>query len=1143
MEVDKDNMQLHLENIGQSDLQQVWNWNATVSETIETVVHDLIAETVRKQPDTLAICAWDGEWTYAELDDVSTRLAHHLVSLGVGPEVIVPLCFEKSRWTPVAMLAVMKAGGASVALDSSLPEERLRTIVDQVEPVLILSSPDNQCLASRLTPRLTVVIDDAHVHNFGALGKRELPTVQPWHKIYIVFTSGSTGTPKGVVITHSNISSAIRYQREILGIKSKSRVYDFASYMFDVVWCNLLQTLSAGACLCIPSDEDRQKDFVVGVNRYSADMVIFTPSAVRGFNQSILKDLRHLHFIGEPLYANDIKDINPGPEVSNLYGPTECTTLSTARVFQEADGPQASIGKGIGLNTWIVSPSDHDCLAPLGTIGELLLEGPLVGAGYLGDLEKTAAAFIKDPKWLLRGAPGQPGRHGRLYKTGDLVRYNSDGNLAFVGRKDNQVKINGQRVELGDVEYHIRMNLLSSSEVVQIIADVLVPNNSKKSMLVAFIHIASKDDNKSQDDLNRLNSRLDDKLATKLPAYMIPSVYIAVKIVPMTATGKADRRSLRAMGERMTLEELTRLNSTERRLPTTSMERKLQEVWSTVLGVKIDLVGVNDSFLRIGGDSIGAMKLVEVARERGLYLTVANVFKQPRLEDMARVVGELPGLGNGQAIEPFSLLKAGFDIQKVHSHITKLCDTTETTIQIEDVFPCTPLQEGLLALSAKRPGDYIAQLVFELQSTIDLDIFCKAWEEVQRTTPILRTRIIDVIGQGLVQVVLDQLVVQWPSKADVNSLSSYTQADKQLNMELGSPLVRVAIVEEDENMRFFVLTIHHALYDGWSMPLMIQRLYQAYQGERKLAYPPPFQGFVQHIMDADLDQAMKFWKTEFEGSEAQTFPALPSPTYQPTPDNSITHQIQDLQWPQTDITASSAVRTAWSILAMFYTGSNDVVFGVALSGRQADVPGINQMVGPTLATVPVRVELYPEQTIEQLLLQVQAQAVDITAVEQIGLQHIRRVSDSAERVCEFQTLLVIHPIGANSTETSNLFTKINGNENDNAFIAFSSYAISIQATLGNDGVGIRIEFDSSIVDSQQAKRMVIQLEHIIRLVCDPEKGQIKLADIDMISPEDLRDIWSWNKTVPDTIETAVHDLIAETVRKQPDALAICAWDG
>jgi amino acid adenylation domain-containing protein len=1146
-----------LQSVSEEDLKDIWSWNATVPETVDALVHDLVGETIRRQPDATAICAWDGTWTYIELDNMSTRLAYYLVGLGIDPGVIVPLCFEKSRWTPVAMLAVMKAGGASVAMDSSLPEERLRAIVDQVEPILILSSSKNKELAGRLTKWPTIIIDNVLLETLTTT--RQLPDVKPCDTLYIVFTSGSTGKPKGVIITHSNFSSAIRHQESAHGFTSESRVYDFASYTFDVAWANLLCVLQCGACLCIPSDTDRRDDLEGSIRRFEITHVELTPSVAQTLSLATLRSLSSLIVGGERLLIEYATEWSAIVNLKNSYGPCECTPTATVATIETHNVNGTTIGRGIGLNTWVVNAATGDSLAPVGSIGELFLEGPLVGAGYLGDTAKTAEAFIEDPPWLLLGGPGKPGRHGRLYKTGDLVRYNSDGSLTVVGRKDAQVKINGQRVELGDIEYHISTNLLYITKT-QVVVEVVRPRESHISMLVAFLLVSTdelitEDIKNHQGLLRRITTELDDRLVTDLPAHMIPSAYIFIKSLPMTVTGKTDRRHLRAMGERMTLEELTMLNtlSREQLPPTTPMEHKLQKLWATILGIKIDSIGANDSFLRIGGDSIGAMRLVGIMREQNLHVTVADIFKQPRLRDMAKIVGEISTHDDEQTIQPFSLLKTGLDVQTVGNHIAAgLCGVDIE--HIEDMFPCTPLQEGLLALSAKRPGDYIAQFVFELQSTIDVDVFCKAWEELQRITPILRTRIVDLLGQGLVQVVLDELV-QWPSKADVISLSRYTQADKQLNMNLGSPLVRVAIAEEPEDKswedkgkwegkRFFIWTIHHALYDGWSMSLMIERLSQAYHGKTTLSYLRPFQGFIKHIINIDQSRARDFWETQFKELRTETFPSMPSPTYQPRSDTSIMHHFQNLEWPDTDVTASTVVRTAWAILVAQYTDSDDIVFGVTVTGRQADISGIDQMAGPTIATVLVRIVLDREETLDRLLLRVQAQAVEMTAFEQTGLQNIRRISANAEQACAFQSLLVIHLSNGDSDNKTeaDLFTDYEYEEK-NSFVTFDTHIFTIESRLETHGLQLRIGFDSNVIESHQVNRIAMQLENIIRIICNSEIIDVKLADVSSLCQEDLKDIWDWNQTVPEKVDVLVHDLITEIVTNQPNAPAVCAWDG
>jgi non-ribosomal peptide synthetase component F len=332
-------------------------------------------------------------------------------------------------WTPVAMLAVMKAGGSSVAMDSTLPEERLRTIVRQVDPTLIVSSAANRALASRLSPGTVVVADSVHLECLKEALEIPFTNVKPSDKLYVVFTSGSTGTPKGAIITHRNFSSAIKHQRGVFGIRATSRVFDFASYAFDDTWFNVLCTLSCGACLCVASEAEKRDDITTCIYSMDVTWAVLTPSTSRLLEPEKIPSLETLVLTGEAMTRKDLRTWASGVDIRNMYGPAECTpAASGTRLHQQNSSPD-NIGRGLGLVAWICDANGSDALIPYGCVGELWLEGPLVGEGYLSNPEKTAAAFVEDPPWLLRGGPGVSGRRGRLYKTGELVRYNPDGTL------------------------------------------------------------------------------------------------------------------------------------------------------------------------------------------------------------------------------------------------------------------------------------------------------------------------------------------------------------------------------------------------------------------------------------------------------------------------------------------------------------------------------------------------------------------------------------------------------------------------------------------------------------------------------------------------------------------------------------------
>ncbi|KAJ4147889.1 hypothetical protein LMH87_002388 [Akanthomyces muscarius] len=1137
-------------SLNAADLSSIWAWNSAVPETASQCVHDIIAATIARQPSDVAVHAWDGQLTYQELDMWSTRLAHHLVALGV--KGFVPLCFEKSVWTPIAMLAVMKAGAASVAMDPSQPEERLKTIVQQVKATLVLSSANHRDIVDSLvasTAASAVVVGETTLAQLPVPDSAaKLPVVKPEDPLYVVFTSGSTGNPKGVLVTHSNIASAIKHQQQALGFSKASRVYDFASYTFDLVWCNLLQGLAAGGTLCIPSDRTRRTSPLQGIGQLSANVSLLTPSTIRALDVAGLANLDTLHLIGESFRKSDIANMSHKTAIHNMYGPSECTTFATLHRVPEVRGSEKTIGKGVGLNTWVTEVSDHNILTPVGGVGELLLEGPLVTLGYINEPEKTAEAFIEDPAWMLRGGPGpnQTGRHGRLYKTGDLVRYHQNGSLSFVGRKDNQVKVNGQRLELGEVEHAIQRCLPDGTDA-GVVVELVTPSKGVKPILVAFVDVRSSVYTSNGDATETLNAALkpitaglEDRLAEQLPAYMTPSAFIPVLGFPLTASGKMDRRSLHAKGEALTLEELTaNAGSQEKQAPQTDAERQIQSLWSSVLSISLDSIGRDDSFLRIGGDSISVMKLVEAARQQDIFLTVADVFKSPRLSDLAARTSER-GQVQVEDVAPFSLLQPGLTSDEARAQASALCSVAPG--QVEDVFPCTPLQQGLLALTAKRAGDYVGQEIFTLHESINMARFKEAWKDLVATTPILRTRIIDLPGQGIVQVVVQEQP-EWPADGgNASDLKSFADVDRLQPMGLGTPLTRFRLVNQ-AGQHHLLWTIHHALYDGWSLLSMLNSLEKAYNGD-KISPAVPFQGFVAHMVNNNSAQAKTFWGQEMEGLEAPCFPALPAFNYQPIASQSLTRQISGLRWPQVDVTPSIAIRAAWSIVAAQYTGVDDVVFGATIAGRSAAVPGVESMVGPAIATVPLRARLGDRsKTVAEFLVGMQEQAVKMIEFEQTGLSQISRVSAEAKVACQFQTLLVVQPIEETQIG-SDLFLPDSEDNQEQGFIgSFDTYAVNVICDLEQDGLQLQITYDENVIAAEAMTRITVQLEKVLRQLCDADSLHGKLADVVSINSQDLDDIWKWNATVPEALNRCVHGLIKETVDRQPQATAINAWDG
>ena len=817
--------------------------------------------------------------------------------------------------------------------------------MQQAQPKIIVSSATNCARASGLADVRVFQLDETlldlpeespqlSVHS-------QLLTISPSDIVYISFTSGTTGVPKGACISHTNVRSAIHYQGKKLGFAKQSRVFDFAPFSFDVAWSNFLHTLGAGGCICIAPQQDMLNDLSSAITAFHATLINVTPTILRTISP-IPPTLHTVLLSGEMPYRENITQWASHVRLLNTYGPTECTFKCAFSALSPFQDGRPDIGVGVGFCTWIVDPHDDHKLVGEGSVGALYLEGPLVGQGYLSDPELTASAFIRDPTWLLMGNGKFASRRGRVYKTGDLVKCKPDGRLLFVGRKDaTQVKIRGQRVEIGDVEHHVRTCLAHDLPV---IADIIQPLGRRDPSLTLFVQAQKRD----REQVKTMIDGLAERLSKVLPNFMIPTVYIPIDEVPLASTGKVDRRRLRKMGNSLFWRKILELQSlivspTERCEPSNDTERCLREIWAKVLDLDPASINTTDTFLQKGGDSVAAIHMVAAAREEHLALTVADVFRTPKLSDLARAAKLQDVASHNEPIARFALLKTDRDETGLCEEVARLCSVEAS--QIEDVYPCTPLQEGMLAMTARKAGDYVSRTAFVLPGHLDVGRFENAWKSTVDRTPILRTRIINLSGEGLVQVVLNS-PLSWSSYPYMRSSLEDTEP-----MGLGTPLCRAGVFRG--NSCHFCLDIHHAIFDGWCTTLILDAVQEAYCGTQAVMPPlAAFQPFVKHVLTKNGPKAAKFWQDELAGPEATAFP--PS-NYRPHTKMDLDHTIAGLEWPRTGITPSSIIRSAIALLLASYTNSNDVRYGATTSGRQAPVPNIERIAGPTIATTPVRV--------------------------------------------------------------------------------------------------------------------------------------------------------------------------------------------
>ncbi|KAF7899054.1 uncharacterized protein EAF01_008267 [Botrytis porri] len=1117
----------------------------TEAEEVYSCVHEVIRRSSQRSGSDIAVTSWDGELTHSQLHSISNRLAYLLQLAGVGPEVKVALIFQKSLWAIIAMMAVMKAGGTFVPMSPDHPEERIRKLVKQIGGKMIMCSEN-------LFPSFKGIADQTF-----ALGKSMLETlpegvldtsVQPNNSVYIIFTSGSTGEPKGCVIEHATCCATMRHLSDFSKMSSQSRTLQLSAYTFDGMVFEILTTLSVGGVVCIPSDDEKMNNITSAINRMQVNTAFMTTAFGRLILPESVPTLKTLLIGGEKLIQEDLDRWLGKLRLLQVYGPTECCCMCIGTEITEKGLNPARIGSGF-IGSFIVL-DDNDQLAQRGAAGELLIGGPLARE-YLENPEKTEASFVPTPSCI----PAETTRWKRWYRTGDLVKMDADGSIVYISRKDAgaQVKLNGQRIEMGEVESHLHQNLDNVTDLATVIA---IPVDGRTPFLAAFLCFRDDSNSREKEETSIFKKCLDeaivqsllDRLSLTLPQYMIPKVYIPVSSIPLTISQKCDRQTLQTLAAGLTPSEFVYYSGqgATHSAPLTDNELQMQRLWAAILKVPTASIGRNDSFTRLGGDSILAMKLVAAARDDGINLTVANIFQSPILSDLAKTLvdASVSTLATQDSVPEFSMI--GGRAQLLKATIGGGLNPDH----VEDLYPCTPFQESIMALSMSHPGTYVAQHVFELSKDIYLtvDKFCDCWNEVVRSNPILRTRISQHESAGLVQMVVRE-DVSWQMQ---DNLQGYLEADKTQPMGLGSPLSRYCIVEETisaDHKYYFVLTLHHAVYDAWSINLMLQqvgkeygRLTHSVTNDANLvqAQTIPFNSFMKTIVDLDRVAAENFWKSELASEDAKIahFPSI-NAGYQPQPGAIIIKEIKLVREANSDYRISNIIRTALAIAISNYSNSNDIIFGEVLTGRTGSSADLTRVVGPTLATVPVRITLNPQGTALGLLKEVQAKMIQMMPFEQIGLSNIQRLGEGQKKACQFQTILVIQP-----KENSAIDDSFMGRRRMDLVEAtvWDTNALTLECHLTEEGMKVKAIFDSEVIESRQIERILSQFQHILQQLCLEDAGK-SVQDINSISGVDLEHVWEWNSTLPEVMKSCVHEVINIMTKDDPHAPAIASWDG
>ncbi|KAG8168693.1 hypothetical protein KVR01_001442 [Diaporthe batatas] len=1181
----KQNLKLgDIDLVTNTDVSQLTAWNSKPHEKSQTTLLDLFLDRVGSQPGHDAIYSTGLSLSYEELDRYSSLAACNIAErLGAPREdrqtpFVIAVCYEKSVCAIVSILAVMKLGAAYVPLDPSSPHSRLEMILDDVKPSAIVCSPRQ---AQRFSGKLShpnIILVGSDIHEQARVGGAESTVsrsypVTPESLAYIFFTSGSTGRPKGVMVPHSAICTSILAFSPVVRLSQDSRVLQFSSFCFDASVGEIFATLSAGGCVCLPDDEERLADVSGFMNEARVNWAFLTPVTLRVITPDDVPLLRVLVVGGEPLPPSLFKTWAARPDRLQLmeaYGPTECCVFSTMNTTVTPDTHPQDMGFALGGATWVVDSADYHRLAPVGCVGELVISGNTVAAGYHNLPAHSASGFLDESPGWAELFPEHAA--GRMYRTGDLVRFNHDGSIRYVARKDNQVNLRGMRIELGEIEYHLARSA-AGSKAAPIVVIANTPNHGEETKEKAFlacffvVELAGKI---APEPLRMTKQRREvvqsivSYMQDKVPSHMIPTVFIPLPGFPENTSGKVERRVLveDILGgfdeddfKHYSVSVTTQAPDTARKM--TPNEQKLRQVWSQLLGVDSGIIKPDDSFLRLGGDSVDVIRMVTTLRQEGWHLSPVETLADPRLSSVAskiKLVTKHAATAGLARTTPFSLLRrlpGTVDVERLTAAAETQCSVPRG--MIEDIYPCTALQEGLLTISEKVPGSYFYRQAWSLDEGVDVDRLLAAYRGLCKAHPILRTRIIRGDDDRAYQVVL---------REDFKIVSGSSDAEdapcRKHGSLVGKPLHWVSITLSgptvaSKYLKQFVRTIHHALYDAWSLVNLETELNERYMAAE--AFVPPkttdYTQFIRYITEDSSALPDEYWKQHLDGARRTLWPAVPH-GLEPQTNICVTKTFQ-LEWSKSrtsiqNYTKASVAHLAWALLLGKHSNETDVTFGLTLSGRDAPVEGIERMTGPTNLTVPIRYRLSDSNgrapSIAEMLESVQNQTREKNRFQHHGMKNIARVSPDARAACDFRSLLVIQP-ARQLQQWAESRNKILKEVLDDGPALVHPYAIIVELCFQShsDGVGVWVHYDDRLLSGPQVDLIVRQLHRTLEALVSSEPS----TSIDALDLTDEMSLGQMKRFHEDTCnspaETSIVSLVSHQLTLNATALAISAWDG
>ncbi|UXY24910.1 amino acid adenylation domain-containing protein (plasmid) [Streptomyces cynarae] len=1114
----------------------------------DACLHQLFERQVRRAPDAIAVVCGEERLTYGELNERANRLAHHLRDLGVGPETIVGVSLERGPDLIPALLGVLKSGGAYVPLDPAHPVDRLTYILDETASPVVISASDAAHRLEKVYGGRLVVLDRDAAVIAGRSPENPAEGAGPGSLAYTMYTSGSTGRPKGVCLTHSQLWSLLALGDEHFGFGPEDVWALFHSYAFDVsVWEMWGALAHGGQLVVVPFDIARSPDDLLDLLvRERVTVLCQTPSAFRPLaaaataadSRARRLSLRAVVFAGERLNPTELDPWISRfglerPALVNMYGITETAVYSTYhRITQDdLDASGSPIGRALG-EMWIHLLDEHGLPVPAGAEGEVYIGGAGVARGYLRRPALTAERFVPDPF----GPPGS-----RRYRSGDLAREEPDGTLDFIGRIDDQVKIRGYRVELGEVQ-----SVLAAQPGVRDAAAVVREYGPGDLRLVAYVV--------PEDAAGPDSEALRAALARHLPAYMVPASIVVLDALPLTVNGKLDRRALPDPGPRACR---TGPILVEPRGP---VEETLAVIWKEVLG--LEQVGAQDNFFDLGGDSLVAIQVATRSRAAGVAVKPSQLFAAPTIAQLASaIVAAGPSRDVAAATpavvhrEPFEL--AGLDRTGIRQ-LAIAAQRQTGLMLLADAYPLSPLQAGMLfhSLYDPDPSNYVRQFLYDLKGDLDPYTFERAWTEVADRHTTLRTTFAwHDLPQPLQLVWHDAApglaYEDWShldASAREEALAELLERDCKEGFDVhGGPAHRMRLIRTGKRTHRLLWTVHHMLFDGWSVPLVLGDLIALYGGlsqdgaAPRLSEPVSYRGFVEWLGLRDVGADEEFWRGVLGGVSLPTPLVLGgrgsgvggSGVVRCVVDEGVVGRLEGVAR-ELRVTLGSVVQAAWGLVLHRYCGLSDVVFGSVSLGRFADVPGVERMVGLLMNTVPLRVRVDDGESVGEFLSGVHERLLAVREHEHSALVDVQRWAGVPAGSSLFDSIVVVEtPNGPDGPSAGGLtLTPAQATGSPG-----TGYPLVLQVDAGGD-LSLQLFHALDSFDGETAQRV---LSHVVQVLEGLAKGpDTPVADVAVMPAAERRLVLdAWNATDAEfPSDACLQELFERQVRRTPDAVAV-----